>query len=174
MSPTAPPGRSLGRVMIYAMWLVVIGLLTLFFDEILERLYNPNRTIASTVGAGGVIQVELKRNRQGQYITSGRINGQPVVFLVDTGASDVAVPSAVARRLNLKRGPRAIYQTANGPAAGFRTRLQTVAVGGIELTDIAGSIAPGWKSDEVLLGMSFLKNLELVQRGDVLTLRHPP
>jgi len=113
----------------------------------------------------------LKRNRQGHYVTSGKINGHDVVFMIDTGATDIAVPVNVAKRVGLIPGRKNIHQTANGNVVVFSTRLQTVAVGEISLNNVKASINPGMDFNEILLGMSFLKNLEFTQRGNTLTLR---
>ena len=64
-----------------------------------------------------------------------------------------------------------IYQTANGRTLVFATRLNEVSIGGITLRNVRATINPGYKSDDILLGMSFLKHLEFTQRGDQLTIR---
>jgi aspartyl protease family protein len=160
----------LGRWMIFATWVGVLVLLTLGFSEWLEYDYNPNRDPASGEGARSG-EVVLVRNRGGHYVASGVINGQPVVFLVDTGASDVSVPGELARELGLPRGAPLAMQTAGGLVTGYATRLDSVRLGDIELKDVRASINPHAGDLEVLLGMSFLRQLELVQRGDRLTLR---
>lgn len=160
----------IGRWMHYAFWLVVLGLLTLFFNGWYERQHNPNRQLETHTGAG-YSEVSLDRNRFGHYVANGRINGQDVVFLLDTGASDVSIPQHVADRLGLSRGRRVSYQTANGVAYGYITQLDSVALGNIELRNVRGSINPNTDSDQILLGMSFLRQLEFTQRGERLTLR---
>jgi len=102
------------------------------------------------------------------------INGEPVVFLLDTGATGVAVPESVARRLRLTRGRAFRTQTANGLATAYSTRLQSVRVGEIELNDVGAGISPGLDTREVLLGMSFLRHIEFTQRGNTLILRQLP
>ena len=62
-------------------------------------------------------------------------------------------------------------QTANGTVRAYLTRLDSVRLGAIEQNQVRATIAPGLGSEQVLLGMSFLKNLEMIQRGDQLTLR---
>ena len=127
---------------------------------------------ASADGRGN-IQVTLQRNRAGHYLAGGQINGQPVVFLLDTGATDVAVPETLANRLGLERKYRSVSRTANGNVTIWSTRLDSVNLGGILRRNVRASILPNMAGNEVLLGMSFLKHLELVQRGDALTLRDP-
>ena len=111
---------------------------------------------------------------KGTQLAIGRINGATVQFLVDTGATEVSVPAGVARGLGLAKGLAQSVQTANGVIATYSTRLDRVELGTIQLRDVRAHINPHMRSDEVLLGMSFLRNLELVQRGRSLTLRQFP
>lgn len=163
--------RRLGKGMMVAAWVLALGMLTLFFNGVLDRQHNPNQQLSRSAASGEPQEVVLVRNKQGHYVATGGINGEAVIFLLDTGATDVAVSQALAQRLNLKRGVEVISNTANGQVTAWRTRLDRVNLGGIELTNIRGSILPNMGGDEVLLGMSFLKRLELIQRGDTLTIR---
>lgn len=165
------PTRRLGIGMTIAMWLVLLALLTFFFQRWDERRNNPNMSPVSRVTDTGVRELVLKRNYAGHYVASGSIDGQAVVFMLDTGASDIAIPAELADRLALQRGPAQVYRTANGPVKVFATRLDRVAIGAITLHDVRASINPAMHNQEVLLGMSFLKHLEFSQRGDRLTLR---
>jgi len=155
-------------------WLAVMALLTLYFGDVLERQRNPNRDVSTAVSGEGVREVKLRRNRMGHYVTSGTINGEEVVFLLDTGATGVAVPAAVAEQLSLPRGRAIATRTANGSARSYLTRLNEVAIGDIRLSNVEATIAPGLQMREVLLGMSFLKYIEFTQRGNTLTLRQYP
>lgn len=163
--------KRVGFWMLVSMWLIVFGLVGYYFQSWLEQQSNPNQTVNTTAGQNGEQVVELKRNRYGHYVTAGTINNEPVVFMVDTGASDISVPASIAKRIGLKRGREVTYQTANGPAVNYATQLQQVAVGGIELNNVRASINPNVESDEILLGMTFLKSLEFSQQGDSLILR---
>ncbi|HEC18067.1 MAG TPA: TIGR02281 family clan AA aspartic protease [Gammaproteobacteria bacterium] len=160
--------------MTIAMWVVVLGLLTLFFQDWWEKQNNPNQNLSLVSGADGVRELSLQRNRFGHYVASGTINGVPVVFLLDTGASDISVPADLARAIGLQRGRSMVYQTANGPLKVYATRLDRVDLGGIVLRNVRASINPGMQGNEVLLGMSFLKHLEFTQRGDTLIIRQYP
>lgn len=159
-----------GRWMLLAGWLIFIVLLAWLFQSILQKQFNPNAEITTASVQGGR-EIVLKRNRAGHYVATGTINGHEVVFLLDTGATSVAVPGVLADHLGLPRGMELISQTANGDAQAWSTQIDTVALGGIQLNDVRASILPGMSGDEVLLGMSFLKHLELVQRGDELKIR---
>lgn len=154
-------------------WIILLAMLTVFFNGWLDDQANPNREPESRLTAGGAAEVVLKRNRAGHYVTDGFINGVPVTFLLDTGATGVALSSEVARATGVVPGKAIMTRTANGTAKGYRTTLKTVAVGNIEQRHVPATISPGLATREVLLGMSFLKHLELTQRGDTLTLKQP-
>jgi aspartyl protease family protein len=119
--------------------------------------------------AEGRIMVVLQRKRNGHFSAEGEINGRPVSFLVDTGATDVAVSERMARELGLEFGPRISVMTAAGAVGGWLTRLDTVVVGALALRDVRATIAPGL-GDEALLGMSFLSHFSIVQQGDTLVI----
>ena len=161
----------LGRHMMIAAWIIAIILLSLFFSDILDKQWNPNQNIQSSISDQGLREIRLKRNKQGHYLARGRINGQPVTFLLDTGATLVSIPEDIARRLSLKAGGRSYASTANGIIETYSTRLDSIGIGNIELYDIAAQINPHMNTNEILLGMSFLKRLELIQRGNILTIR---
>ena len=163
-----------GRWMIWAAWFLLLAMLTLFFNDILEKQQNPNQNVAGLITEEGVREVVLTRNRNGHYLSSGFINGHAVVFLLDTGASDVAIPLDVARRIGLEGSQPIRYQTANGTVTGFRTLLDRISLGNIELVNIRGGINPSMQDQYILLGMSFLKHLEFTQRGNQLILRQYP
>ncbi|HEV7803979.1 MAG TPA: TIGR02281 family clan AA aspartic protease [Burkholderiales bacterium] len=152
-------------------WLFVIGTMTWMFQAYTEGQFDPNRAPQVT-GAGEIV---LKRDRAGHFTAGGTINGHPVHFLLDTGATQVAIPAALAERLGLKRGMPIPLMTAAGPARGYATRLESVQLATLELKDAKAIITEGLDADTVLLGMNFLRQLEIVQRRDELILRpHPP
>ncbi len=166
-----PVTGAVGRGMIVAAWALLLILLSLLFSDLLERQQNPNQALQSRVSGSGVAEVVLVQNRAGHYVASGKINGLPVTFLLDTGATDVAVSTELAARLKLPRGAVFSSRTANGTVRSIRTHLDQVQLGPIKIKNVAASILPAMLEDEVLLGMSFLRQLELVQRGDRLTVR---
>ena len=163
--------KSFGRGMVFAAWALFLLLITWLFQGLLEDQHNPYTSPSVHLTESGAIEVVLKRNRQGHYVTNGTINGKRVVFLVDTGATDVALSDELAAELGLKRGAAVILSTANGKARGYKSRLDSITVGDIEQRNVAAVIGSGLGANTVLLGMSFLKNLELVQKDRTLTLR---
>jgi len=157
--------------MVVLAWIVLLGLLAWWFAGFEESQNNPNQNISSHLTVDGVQEIVLQRNRYGHYVATGSINNVAVTFLLDTGASDVSIPNDLANKLGLKRGISQIYNTANGQITAYLTRLDRINLGGIELRNVRASINPAVQGDEILLGMSFLKELEFTQRGDTLTIR---
>lgn len=147
--------------------LLVLGMFYLYFENSLQARNNPNRQLQ--VGPGA--ELVLKRSGNGHYIFPGTINGQPVTFLLDTGATLVSVPAGLASELGLKAGARQQSITANGTVETRATRLDVLAFGPFVLSGVPASINPGMADDQILLGMSVLKHLEFTQRGDSLILR---
>jgi aspartyl protease family protein len=149
-------------------WVAVIGLmigLTAFYQALTQR----SSGITQGVNEYGRAMVVLQRQRNGHYLAEGEINGQPLVFLVDTGATDVAVSVKTAKLLKLEFGPRIQIMTAAGPARAWVTRIQQVRVGKLVLNDVRAMITPGL-GDEALLGMSFLKHFSLRQENGHLVI----
>ena len=147
--------------------LLVLGVLTLYFNNSLETRNNPNRQLQIAPGS----ELALKRSGDGHYIFPGTINGRPVTFLLDTGATLVSVPAHLAGELGLKPGAYQQSITANGTVTTRATRLNELAFGPFEIRAVPASLNPGMGGDQVLLGMSVLKHLEFTQRGDTLVLR---
>lgn len=164
------PGKRAGKVLMILAWTAGLFLATRFFGDWEDKQQNPN-TIVSSQHRDGYIEVQLVGNRQGHFVSTGEINGRTVQFLVDTGVTDVAVPGDLADSLGLRRGPPVTVSTANGSSRGFRTTLDRLQLGDIVLHDVRALVAPGLGGDEVLLGMSAMKQLEFTQRGGVLLLR---
>ena len=164
------PFRRSGMMMLAIAWLLIIAGFYWFFDGWDEQQSNPNTARVLNQQQG---ELKLARNRAGHYVAEGEINGRHVTFLLDTGATWVALPTGLARELGLKRGAEVTLQTANGPALGYQTRLDSVRMGPIEMRDVAALVADGMGDGTVLLGMNFLKRIEFTQRGGELVLRMP-
>lgn len=125
-----------------------------------------------SAGSSSGSSVTLTADTQGHYVTMGQVNGGTVQFLVDTGATSIALPSADARRLgiNYLNGQRGFTQTANGRAAAYRVTLDTVKVGDITLHAVEAVVLEGDGLKIALLGMSFLNRTEMKRDGQALTL----
>lgn len=170
MTRQPAPGRRLGTGMLILAWAMGLALLVYWFSGVEERQRNPNQSPRS-VHLGQVVEVHLERNGSGHYLSAGRINGQPVTFLLDTGATFVAVPEGLADELGLTRGRPMTVSTANGMAESWSTRIDRLQLGDIQLHDVSAGIVPGIDGEEVLLGMSALKQLDFSQQGGELILR---
>ena len=162
-------GSGVGLGMIVIAMVIALALLTNIFQDELDEQYNPNQTIRATQTSDKHTEITLKRNRAGHYVGTGAINGEKAVFLLDTGATYVAIPEHLARRLNLEKGRRIALSTANGRAIGYQTVINDLQIGPIRLHNIRAIITPNL--EEILLGMSVLKQLEFTQRGNELTIR---
>jgi aspartyl protease family protein len=116
-------------------------------------------------------QVTLAADRHGHFVTMGAVNGNPVRFLVDTGATSIALPGREAERLGIdyRKGARGMTQTANGPVAVYRVTLDRVSLGGIELRMVEGVVIEQGL-DIALLGMTFLNRVEMKREGQSMTL----
>ncbi|MGQ5524206.1 retropepsin-like aspartic protease family protein [Chitinimonas sp. PSY-7] len=151
------------------LWLLVIAGFYLCIDWLIQRQAMPNR-ISNLSGR----VLELQRARDGHYRLEGRINGQLVRLMLDTGASGVSLDERLANRLHLPRGQTILLSTANGTVEGNSTRIDELRLGDIVLRDIPATVAPNFgEPGEVLLGMSALRHLEVSMRGDTLTISVP-
>ncbi|WP_263261260.1 TIGR02281 family clan AA aspartic protease [Pseudomonas sp. RIT-PI-S] len=167
---SSPPGRQAGRWLLALAWVAGLFLASRFFGEWEQRQENPNRELSSTHGAG-FVEVRLQGNRQGHFVADGRVNGQAVSFMLDTGATEVSIPADVASQLSLEKGAPVMLNTANGAAQGYRTRLASLELGDIRLSQVSAVVVPGLPGEQILLGMSALKRLEFTLRDGNMLLR---
>ena len=164
-------GKKIGQGMIYIAWMLFLGILTYAFNDYLEQQNNPNKNVDSLVENNNV-EVKLRQNRYGHYVVNGKINHKPVTFLLDTGATLISIPETIARQLQLAKGYPVQSRTANGSIEVFATKLDSVSIGAIEINNIRATINPYLEGNEILLGMNFLKHLEMIQKGKELILRY--
>ena len=151
------------------LWIAAIGMLGALY-LLFSMLENSSSGTVSSVDPSGAAMVVLEQDRNGHYLAEGQINGRSVTFLVDTGATDVALPESTARALGLDFGPRVQVMTAAGPANAWVTRLDDVTVGGIRRKNVRATITDG-EFNGILLGMSFLKYYNLQQQDGRLVIR---
>ncbi|MEM8769221.1 MAG: TIGR02281 family clan AA aspartic protease [Pseudomonadota bacterium] len=119
-----------------------------------------------------VNQISIPADNLGQYRIRGAINDRYVDFLVDTGASVVALSSADAQALGIDflRGERGTVQTAQGTAESYFLNLDKVTVAGITAYNVQAAVITGRYPVDILLGMSFLKQVSIQESGGVMTL----
>lgn len=121
-----------------------------------------------------VQEVQVWRNNDGMYTTVGSINGLTVSFLVDTGASKVALNADEARRLGIDfrvSGTPTAVGTASGVARAWAVTLDTVKVGSLEVRNVDAVVLEGNNPRHALLGMTYLGRLEIDNDGRLMTLR---
>lgn len=115
--------------------------------------------------------ISLMADGRGQFYTGGLINGVPMRFVVDTGATYVSMSAADATRarINFRQGRPALSNTANGQMRSWLVTLDSVSIGGVTLRNVGASVS---ESDHpVLLGMSFLQRMSVQVDGPVMTLK---
>ena len=115
---------------------------------------------------------KIATNERGDLVADGAVNGLPVQFEVDTGATFITFPAREASRLGLNyhNGDKVVLETANGDVLGYRIKLDTVRVGEIALDNVDAVIIEGKNLSSALLGMSFLNRVDFRREGGTLTL----
>ncbi len=137
------------------------------------RQFGMQRDYTDGFAERATTQVSIPRGRGGHYRVTGSINGQTVQFMVDTGATSVAMSSFEAQRLGIDyrlTGSEVRATTASGQVAGYRVTLARVKVGDVELTSVDGLILEGGFPTEVLLGNSYLNRIRMVDQNGTLIL----
>jgi aspartyl protease family protein len=124
-------------------------------------------------GGGGATgrEILIAAGPGGHFVTSGQINGKPVQFMVDTGATTVAMGRAEADRLGIdwKNGQRSLAQTAGGVVASYGVQLTSVRIGDVEVFGVNATILPA-EMPVVLLGNSFLSRFAMRRDASVMKL----
>ena len=128
-------------------------------------------SVGGAPAPGGSDRVALSADARGHFITPGSINNRPTQFLVDTGASVVAIGQAEADRLglNYRTGQPVTLRTANGTAPGWALKLATLRIGDVTASEVDGVVTPS-AMPAVLLGNSFLNRFSMRRDGDTMLL----
>ena len=129
----------------------------------LTKATAPKAASAQTVALASIRSISIPRDGRGHFQTEGRIDGQRIDFMVDTGASVVALNEKSAARFGLRpsRGDyNATVNTANGTIKAARTRIAMMDVGGLIVRDVEAMVLPDEALSENLLGLSFLSRLK--------------
>lgn len=135
------------------------------------RVLKIGQHYRSAAAASDRQSITLAADPRGHFFTDGAINGNPVRFLVDTGATMIALPAADALRLGIdyRKGERGYSNTAGGVVPIYRVRFDTVRLGSIEVTGVDGVVIEQGL-DVALLGMSFLNRVEMKRDGHTMVL----
>lgn len=117
--------------------------------------------------------VEIQAGDLGFFESRGSINGRDIRFLVDTGASLVVLSSQQAQSIDLQylEGRRSLASTASGTAPMYEVVLDSISVGGITKENVVAGVIEGNFPEKPLLGMTFLSQVDITQRGDLMTLQ---
>jgi aspartyl protease family protein len=132
-------------------------------QQVFSASHDPG---ASTAG------VTLNADANGHFMTMGTVNGAAMRFIVDTGATLVALGASDARRANVNAadGEAGSIMTANGVARAWRVKLNSLRIGGIVLRDVDATVLDQ-DMPFALLGQSFLNRMEMRRSGDTMSLR---
>ena len=129
---------------------------------------------AASVGGNtsGSPSVTLYANAQGHFVSECQVNGAPLKFIVDTGATTVTLNSGDARfaKIDYKRGEPIQVSTANGVVMAYRVTIASLKIGTITLNQVEASVLEGGSPSLVLLGMSALSRLDMRRQDIALTL----
>jgi aspartyl protease family protein len=138
-----------------------------------ERRYALSRELSAGFAEPERRQLSIAQGQGGHYWIAGSVNGQPVQFLVDTGATSVAINEAQARRLGIDYrvdGRQIVVGTASGTAKAWRVTLNSVKVGAIDVLGVEAVVVEGGAPADALLGMSFLSRVSWREEQGVLKL----
>jgi len=141
--------------------------------EGVERHYDLSRELSAGYAEPERKQLSIAKGQGGHYWIAGSINGQPVQFLVDTGATSVAINENQARRLGIDYrvvGKQIVVGTASGTAKAWQVHLNSVKVGAIDVVGVEAVVVEGSAPTEALLGMSFLGRVSWREDQGVLRL----
>jgi aspartyl protease family protein len=136
-----------------------------------HRTLGMGQSFAGGTQTGARQSVSLTADARGHFAAAGSLNGYPMSFLVDTGATAIAISAAEARRIGLdyRAGQATGVSTAAGVVPAWRVKFSTVKVGSITLNQVDGMVVEAGLSVP-LLGMSFLNRMEMKRDGQTMTL----
>jgi aspartyl protease family protein len=135
------------------------------------RMDTPVSIGGAGPGGGGGNRIVLPADSRGHFMTQGTINGRTVNFMLDTGATSIALSAADAQRIGLdfSKGQLIRMNTANGVAQAYRVRLNSVRVGDVEVYDV-DAVVSQQPMPYVLLGNSFINRFSMRRDADQMVL----
>ena len=136
------------------------------------RLGESAVNVGGAPSAGNGSEIKLSVDARGHFGANGQINGRGVNFMVDTGATMIALSKSEADRigLNYKNGQPIGISTANGNTVGYRVMLNTVRIGDVEVYNVEAVVQPA-PMPFVLLGNSYLGRFQMKRENDTMTLQ---
>lgn len=163
MADEKPPSLDLGRSMYLITWLLAFFLFFVFF------YYYKNASLPEYSVKGGLLSIPV--DGSGHFRIKGSINGQAVIFLIDTGATIVGIPQNIAKDLHLASLYPITMKTAAGDVSGSLTRLNQLQFGNFTLNNVKAAIVADTASQEVLLGMNVLSDFVILQENNQLIIK---
>jgi aspartyl protease family protein len=158
-----PAASRYGHVYVLLFWAVVMGVV--WFA--MERVMAPRRAVVTALG-----ELVIPRHRDGHFYVDGTVNGKPLRFMIDTGATSVVVSEAFAQDAGLPRGEPTTFHTANGTLAGRTVRGLAVTAGPLSVSAASVGVGlVGGKGDVGLLGQSFLSKFDVSMTREEMVLR---
>ena len=139
-----------------------------------EKTYKPGGAISLTYARPEHHEEKIYADERGMFRSVGTINGRTVRFLLDTGATTVAMNKSQAKQLGVDyrmTGERVVVSTASQNVKGYRVRLKSVSLGKIRQNNVEAMVIDGNHPGPILLGMSFLGKLKVEKSGDVMKIR---
>ena len=157
-----------------------VRILSILGDQAVVEVEGKRQTLRvgdapASVGGGGAgangTRISIAASSGGHFMTQGAINGRAVQFMVDTGATSVAIGLRDAERLGIdyRKGVPGMAGTANGNVQMWRVKLSSVRVGDVEVYDVDGAVL-GASMQYILLGNSFLTRFQMKRENDMLVL----
>jgi aspartyl protease family protein len=139
-----------------------------------QKVYRPGSTISLNYARPEEVEEKVFANDRGMFLSYGTINGRTVEFLVDTGATSIAMNRSQAKRLGIRyrmTGDKGVVSTASEHVEAYRVTLRSVSIGRIRQDNVEAVVLDGNHPGPILLGMSFLGNLKVEKDGKTLTIR---
>jgi len=161
---TTSTGKA-GRYMIILAWIFAFFLMALFFHYTTQ---SDNGSYEYSAKHG---TLTIDGDTKGHYWVDGAINQVSVRFMVDTGASLVAIPEPLAQKMGLSGRYPVLLQTAAGSIEGQLTRVKTLQFSGFHFSNVKAVIMPADGSETVLLGMNVLSDFTIMQKDGQLVMK---
>ncbi len=139
-----------------------------------SKVYKPGGAISLSYAKPEHHEEKIYADERGMFHSVGTINGRTVRFLLDTGATTVAMNKSQAKQLGVDyrmNGERVVISTASDNVKGYRVRLKTVSLGKIKQRNVEAMVIDGEHPGPILLGMSFLGKLKVEKAGEVMKIR---
>ena len=139
-----------------------------------QKIYKPGGTISLSYAKPEHQEEKIYADDRGMFRSVGAINGRSVRFLLDTGATTVAMNKSQAKQLGVDyrmNGESVVISTASDNVKGYRVRLKSVSLGKIKQRNVEAMVIEGDHPGPILLGMSFLGKLKVEKAGDVMKIR---